>query len=106
MAQTVVLVHVFKEADYCVVYWPKNKYTPYVACWRARIEIGEEECRDPEEWQEGDKLLMYWAQGHYFSNENEALVFAARKQVEAMERRLEQTKLKLDEFERKFVVKE
>ena len=106
MAQTAKLLKVFKNSDYAVVYWERNKATPYVACWHPRIEIGDEECADPEPWQEGDKLLMYWSQGHYFSNGNEALIFAAKKEVAALENILEEVKQTIDDLETKYVPEE
>lgn len=85
MAQTVKLIQVFKMADYAVM---QRKNGEYVAGWCPRIDLGET-CRDPETYDIGIKFNMYWGQGHYFTELDEALIFAAEKEVEACRRELD-----------------
>ena len=95
MAQTVKLIRTFKTADYAVMQM-KNEY---VAGWCPRIKLSEEECRDPESYDEGLKLNMYWSQGHYFQHGIDALIFATRKEIAAKRRELDRLEADLDSLE-------
>lgn len=86
MAQTVEVIKVCPYADYAVVNWIGKEYEPYVACWCPRVKLGETESRKLTLGDSGETLNMYWGQGHYFTNLEDALAYALDREEEAFGR--------------------
>lgn len=93
MAQEVKIIKVFQFAEYAVVEWEANGHYKYVACWCPYIINPEtdlfNEWRKPTFTDEGDTVNAYWGQGHYFSDEKEALEYAMERENEAVDAKIE-----------------
>lgn len=90
MAQVCEIIKVCEYADYAMVKWIGKTYEPYVACWCPREKVeGEEEGRKLTLADSGKVLNIYWAQGHYFSDNLDALNYALDKEKEAFRREVE-----------------
>lgn len=83
MAQTVKVIKTFKASHYAVVEWGNQ----YVACWLPKVIDRDYSKREPnEEDALNDAMItMYWAQGHYFRDLSNALLFAIDKEEEAID---------------------
>ena len=82
MAQEVKVIKTFEVSNYAVVEWGNQ----YVACWLPKVIDRDYSKRAPNEEDalNDAKVTMYWAQGHYFMDLSDALLFAIDKEQEAI----------------------
>jgi hypothetical protein len=90
----VTLIKHFPLADYAVVN-RGTEYQPFVACWGFRPSPENQLCR------EGDLVTAYWAQGHYFDTEADALKYAVDREREALLERIAEINRRLDRINAK-----
>lgn len=89
MAQEVKVTKVLPYSNYAVVEWPENRHFKWVACWSPWIV--EKDYNDnrterrPNLDDYGKTVQMYWGQGHYFQNIEDALLYALDRETEAFE---------------------
>ena len=88
MAQMVKVTRVFPYSNYAVVEWESNGHFKWVACWSPWIVekncLGNRIERRPERGEDtGEKREMYWGQGHYFENLEDALLYAIDEEESA-----------------------
>lgn len=88
----VTLIKHFPLADYAVVD-RGTEYQPFVACWGFRPTPKYQLCR------EGDLVTAYWAQGHYFDTEADALKYAIDREREALLERMAEITRRLDKID-------
>ncbi len=90
MAQEVKVTKVLPYSNYAVVELPENGHFKWVACWSPWIvedNYGGEVVieRRPNLDDYGTTVQMYWGQGHYFQNIEDALLYALDRETEAFE---------------------
>ena len=84
MAQVVKVLKVLYNSDYSLVEWNDNGHLKYVACWGMMVKENGTE-HPAMHWNEGTEALVYWGQGHYFQNLDDAAFYAYNMEKEAIE---------------------
>lgn len=62
-----IVLQRFPEFNYAIVWFPENKYSPFVAVWHLNED-------DPDN--------IYWSQGHYFGSLIDCAKFVEQKEYE------------------------
>lgn len=90
MAQTVKVIRTFQYSNYAVVEWESNGHFKWVACWSPWVVEedynGNHTERRPVPDDVGTEVEMYWGQGHYFQNIEDALLHAIDEEEQAWNR--------------------
>lgn len=101
MAQEVTILKVFEMANYAVVAWERSKSVEYVACWLPKIRNANGDWVPPTKLNEGvTDVKCYWEQGHYFTDKKQALLYAADKELEAIQYKIDSLERYAESVER------
>lgn len=78
--QTVTIIGIYPASNRIAVHWESNHFTPYVVASYPQV-LTENGNYEPLRAIVGDTVTICWSWGHYFTNKEDAVRFAAQEEI-------------------------